>query len=532
MRLSPACRILAELKSAVVSYLPTKDLVSMSTVSWNWRETVKTDARFAINAVFDPFNDNVAYEQQMIKMLHRLEYAQQYGFWIRVDFHALRPSSTAPPRAEWLRQVEFFLRCLILGLRRAISRVVSLEVALLSELWDTFTAVIEDRAPVLRALRLSLPERQQPIAASSIAIPIQIFSGGAPLLQSVDLAFFPIGSTRIPVFSRVTEVKLSISNITFAHGSPARISDVFPRATNLDLDLIEAGICTPHVWGRLDITTGLSLKSLKCTFFANGIFKRVIAATPEDFLTIKTIVFDSVDPDELDTLFATCGQSTAPTLALRIAQYFIYPEVNETQFMLRDTQSDHTRVFTTECDYTEDGADLQKLSRCAFATSITKRLVHLAIEVDFIPHMLYAEGPQFPLFFIRLGKMPQLKTLEVHLRKNWTVWPVSAMALPGERLRARPSSTDRRMAAPKLEIVRLCAIGETRKVSKSMVTRLTAALQLGNEDRKGKVTLELHSTKGVSVKGLDSFAKVVRIDRLIAPDELFNRYGRGSREDD
>ena len=66
------------------------------------------------------------------------------------------------------------------------------------------------------------------------------------------------------------------------------------------------------------------------------------------------------------------------------------------------------------------------------------------------------------------------------------------MIPPDEKFKARPSVTDRRFVVPRLRALKLCAIGEKKKVSKSMVIRLAAALLLDSEGQEGKVTLELH----------------------------------------
>ena len=76
--------------------------------------------------------------------------------------------------------------------------------------------------------------------------------------------------------------------------------------------------------------TGINLTALTCVLFENGIFKNIVIATPEQLATIKTIVFDSTESDELSALLATCGPGTGPTLALRIAQYFTSPHISET----------------------------------------------------------------------------------------------------------------------------------------------------------------------------------------------------------
>lgn len=269
------------------------------------------------------------------------------------------------------------------------------------------------------------------------------------------------------------------------------------------------------------------MASLTCFIGDPGVFKRIVAATPEQLATIKTIVFESQEPDELDTLFSDCGFGVGPTLALRIAQHFIAPGLSETQFMLQDINTKLTRVFNAECDYS-DGADLQALCHCIFNAHRAKCLVHLALEIDFIPHMLFTVKRFYFSLFGDPGSMPELQTLEIHLRRDWTAWPVSANIPPNKKVRARPSSGDNNITVPKLETIRLCAIGEMKKVSKSMVVRLAAALQLDNDEQKNKVTLELHSTRGVSIKGLEPFAKVITVERLVSPNELYDRYGHRS----
>jgi len=64
---------------------------------------------------------------------------------------------------------------------------------------------------------------------------------------------YSVGSTIIPAFAFVEEVKISVNDTTFTRGSPVCIGDVFPRAMDLNVDLVTVtnvpSLCFEPIFG-------------------------------------------------------------------------------------------------------------------------------------------------------------------------------------------------------------------------------------------------------------------------------------------